>query len=167
MACSGERTIAASTRTSEFAYSRACTAVSTAGSPLTRSDSRPVRGFTAAVTHSAKFVCSCTSNSSSSIPVTPARSAKQVVIYEIEHHIEQGTARIGLHGLQRVPPIAMARAFESGDAFDGVEPGRRCVVEPDRDGVEEQPGGDLGAGAAGAPVGDQPSRDIHIARESL
>ena len=44
MARSGERTIAASTRTNEFAYSRACVAVSTAGSPLTRSDSRPVRG---------------------------------------------------------------------------------------------------------------------------
>ena len=38
------RTIAASTRTNEFAYSLACYAVSTAGSPLTRSESRPVRG---------------------------------------------------------------------------------------------------------------------------
>ena len=125
MTCSGERTIAASTRTSEFAYSRACIAVSTAGSPLTRSDSRPVRGSIAAVTDSAKFVCSCTSNSSSSIPMTRTGSAKKVVIDEIEHHVEQWTARIGLHGLQRVTPIAMARALESGYVFDGVEPGRR------------------------------------------
>ena len=58
--------------------------------------------------------------------MTPASSAKQVVIDEIEHHIEQRAARIGLHGLQRVTPIAMARALESGNVFDGVEPGRRC-----------------------------------------
>ena len=52
IARSGERTIAASALTSESAYWRACTALSAAGSPLTRSDSRPVRGSIPAVTHS-------------------------------------------------------------------------------------------------------------------
>ena len=50
---SGDRTIAASTRTNEFAYSLTCHAASAAGSTLTRSESRPVRGSIPVVTKSA------------------------------------------------------------------------------------------------------------------
>ena len=77
-----------------------------------------------------------------------------MVIDEIEHRIEQGAACIRLHGLQWVTPIAIARALESGNVFDGVEPGPGTVVEPNRDCVEKQTGGYFGAGATRAPVGD-------------
>ena len=90
-----------------------------------------------------------------------------MVIDEIERRIEHWTTRIRLHGLQRVTPIAMARALKSGNVFDGVEPGRGTVIEPNRDHVEKQPSGYFGAGTTRAPVGDKPSRDVGLARESM
>ena len=61
----------------------------------------------------------------------------------------------------------MARALESGHMFDDVEPGRWFFVEPHRDRVEKEPGGHFGADTTWAAVGDQPSRDVGLAGESL
>src|SRR6185503_760352 len=71
---------------------------------------------------------------------------EMMVVDEIERRVEQRTARIRLHRLQRVTSITVARTLQSGNVFDGLQACRRCDVQPDRNRVKEQSGGHFGPG---------------------
>ncbi len=100
-------------------------------------------------------------------PDVRRRRAEYMVVEVVEDHIEHRAAGIGLHGLQRITSMPMARAFDFGNVFDGVEPCRMAVVEPYRNRVQEQSGGHFGAGPAGASVRDQSRRHVGLAGGSL